>query len=128
MQEWVVRRDAPAAGPGSSPTRPASSIERAAALGFGDVSCHAHPPRAGAACSAQTRPVALQRHVLLDTLMARMKLRSDGDLHQLLAVPWSMVRKIRQRQLAVGSCMLVRMHHASGMSLRELKALLAASQ
>ena len=61
---------------------------------------------------------------LLDTLVERMKLKNDAALSRTLEVAPPVISKIRHRRLPVGASLLIRMHEATGMSIRELRDLM----
>lgn len=67
-------------------------------------------------------------HNLLDTLIAKMRLKSDADLCRVLEVNAPVISKIRHGRLPVGPTILLRMHEESNLSIRELKSLLADSK
>ena len=61
---------------------------------------------------------------LLDTLIVKLQLKNDAALSRILGVSPPVISKIRHRKLAVGASMLLYMHEASGLSLRELRKLM----
>lgn len=61
---------------------------------------------------------------LLDALIERLKLKNDAALSRTLEVAPPVISKIRHRRLAVGASLLIRMHEASGMSIRGLRDLM----
>lgn len=61
---------------------------------------------------------------LLNVLLERMQLKNDAALCRLLGVQPPLISKIRSRRLPVGSAMLLRMHEETGLSVRELRALM----
>ena len=62
---------------------------------------------------------------LLDALLDRMQLKHDAALAGALGVAPPAISKIRHRKLPVGPVMLMRMHEASGLSIQELRQLMA---
>lgn len=61
---------------------------------------------------------------LLDTLLALLNLKNDAALSRMLEVTPPVISKIRHRRLPVGASLLIRMHEATGMSIRELRDLM----
>jgi hypothetical protein len=61
---------------------------------------------------------------LLDTLIERMGLANDGALSRRLKVAKTVISNMRHNRLPVGASMLMWMHEATGISIRELRALL----
>jgi len=61
---------------------------------------------------------------LLDTVMGKMHLRNDAALSRLLRVAPPVISKIRHRVLPVGASLLIRMHEETGLSIKELRALM----
>lgn len=61
---------------------------------------------------------------LLDALIERMGLANDGALSRRLNVAKTVISNIRHNRLPVGASMLIWMHEATGISIRELRALL----
>ncbi len=61
---------------------------------------------------------------LLDAVMIRMGLTSDGALARFLKVAQPVIRGIRHGRLPVAASLLMWMHEATGMSIAELRALL----
>jgi hypothetical protein len=61
---------------------------------------------------------------LLDALIEKMKLKNDAALSRLLEVAPPVISKIRHRRLPVGASLLIRMHEATDMSIRELRDLM----
>ncbi len=73
----------------------------------------------------KAEPPSFVPNKLLDTLIAHMQLKNDAQLSRRLGVPPPVVSQMRHRKLPVGATMLLRMHEESGMSISELKELLA---
>lgn len=61
---------------------------------------------------------------LLDALIEKMNLKNDAALSRLLEVAPPVISKIRHRRLPVGASLLIRMHEATGMQIRELRDLM----
>ncbi len=61
---------------------------------------------------------------LLDTLIAKMKLKNDAALSRALQVAPPVLSKIRHRRLPVGASMLIRMHELTDISIRELREMM----
>jgi plasmid maintenance system antidote protein VapI len=61
---------------------------------------------------------------LLDALIEKMNLKNDAALSRLLEVAPPVISKIRHRRLPVGASLLIRMHEATDMSIRELSDLM----
>lgn len=61
---------------------------------------------------------------LLDTLRDNLKLKNDAALCRFLEVAPPIVSKIRHGRLPVGASLLIRMHEASGLGIKDLRYLL----
>lgn len=61
---------------------------------------------------------------LLDALIEKMELKNDAALSRRLEVQPPVISKIRHRRLPVGASLLIRMHEETGLSIRELRALM----
>jgi plasmid maintenance system antidote protein VapI len=61
--------------------------------------------------------------LLLDTLLTKLQLKNDAALARALEMSPPQISKIRHNRIKVGSTMLIRMHEASELSIRDLKAL-----
>ena len=61
---------------------------------------------------------------LLDTLIKKLDLKNDAALARQLEVAPPVISKIRHRTLRVGATMLIRMHEASQLTIRELRSLM----
>jgi len=61
---------------------------------------------------------------LLDTLMAMLGAKSDAALARILAVPPSTISKVRHKQVAINSDLLLAAHELTEMSIRELRDLM----
>ena len=66
----------------------------------------------------------LDPNKLLDELIDRLKLKNDAALCRLLGATPPTISKIRHHRLQVGAAILIRMHEASGISIRELRGLM----
>lgn len=70
------------------------------------------------------RPETYDPDNLLNALIQRLKLRNDAALSRMLEVSPPVISKIRQRRLAIGASLLIRMHDITGLTVRELRALM----
>jgi len=61
---------------------------------------------------------------LLDTLLKKMRWESDAELCRALDTPAPVISKIRHRRAQVSAILLIRMHEVSGLSIRDLRALM----
>ncbi|WP_038485423.1 hypothetical protein [Collimonas arenae] len=61
---------------------------------------------------------------LLDTLIAKLKLKNDAALSRALGVAPPVMSKIRHRRLSVGPTLLISMHEVSDMTIAELRTLM----
>ncbi len=61
---------------------------------------------------------------LLDMIIAKLALKNDTALCRMLGVSPQVISKLRHGRLPFGASMLIRLHEESGMSIRELKAVL----
>jgi hypothetical protein len=61
---------------------------------------------------------------LLDTLMRMLGARNDRQLAHLLGVQPSQVCKVRKRRVSVAPSLLISMHEETGLSIRQLRALM----
>jgi len=61
---------------------------------------------------------------MLDMLMARLGTKTDAALARALEVPPSTISKVRNRQMAVNSTLLLAAHEATEFSIRELRDML----
>lgn len=64
---------------------------------------------------------------VLDAIIAKLKLKNDAALSRVLEVAPPVISKIRHRTLPIGATILLRMHEASAISIRELRALMGGS-
>lgn len=63
---------------------------------------------------------------LLDAVIEILNLKNDAELGRALDVYPPTVSKIRHRKIDITAPMMVRMHEATGLSVRELKRLMLA--
>ena len=61
---------------------------------------------------------------VLDALVTRMNLRNDAALSRKLEVSPAVISKVRHGRQPVGASLLLRMHEASGMPVKELRRLM----
>jgi transcriptional regulator with XRE-family HTH domain len=61
---------------------------------------------------------------LLDTLRDNLHLKNDAQLCRVLEISPPVVSKIRHRKLPVGASLLIRMHEATGLGIKDLRFLL----
>jgi hypothetical protein len=61
---------------------------------------------------------------LLDALIERLELKNDAALSRVLEVEAPLISKIRHGKIPIGGIMLLRMHDASGLSIKELRSLM----
>lgn len=62
--------------------------------------------------------------VLLDALLSRLGLKTDAALARALDVAPPVLSKVRNNRLPVGATLLIRAHEVSGISIRDLRALM----
>jgi plasmid maintenance system antidote protein VapI len=77
--------------------------------------------------TAQREPIvqtSYDPNRLIDALIETMNLKNDAALARLLEVAPPVISKIRHRRLPVGASLLIRMHEATDMSIRELRDLM----
>lgn len=68
---------------------------------------------------------SLGANQLLDHVMERGNLKNDAALSRALEVQPPVISKIRHGQLKVGATLLIRMHEAVDISIKEAKKFLA---
>ena len=61
---------------------------------------------------------------LFDTVIKRLGLKNDAALARCLEVAPPVISKMRHRQLAVGASLLLSLHEVTGMSFKDLRALM----
>ena len=81
--------------------------------------------RAAMERARKAEPISFVPNRLLDTLIEHMQLKNDAQLSRRLGIPPPVVSQMRHRKLTVGATMLLRMHEESGLSIADLKDLLA---
>jgi plasmid maintenance system antidote protein VapI len=64
-------------------------------------------------------------HALLDNLLNTQNLRNDAALSRFLEVNPPVVSKIRHGRMPVGASMIINIHEKTGMSIKDIKFLLA---
>lgn len=65
-------------------------------------------------------------NAFLDLLLATMTLKNDAGLSRVLEVAPPVISKIRHGRLPVGATLLISAHEESGLSIKEMKAILEA--
>jgi hypothetical protein len=60
---------------------------------------------------------------MLDTVLELLQLKNDAALSRAIAVPPPVISKVRNEVQPLGSRLLVKLHEATGMSTKEIKAL-----
>jgi plasmid maintenance system antidote protein VapI len=60
---------------------------------------------------------------MLDVVISNQNLKNDAALARALKVAAPVISKVRNNVLPVGSTLLVRLHEATGMTTKEIKAL-----
>ena len=63
-------------------------------------------------------------NALFDELIRVLKLKNDAALARVLEVAPPVLSKMRHKNIPVGATMLIRMHEESGLSIKELRALM----
>jgi hypothetical protein len=63
---------------------------------------------------------------VLDALIEKLQLKNDAALSRVLEVAPPVISKIRHQTLPIGATILLRMHEASNLSIRELRSLMTA--
>ncbi|MFZ6687536.1 hypothetical protein ACO0K0_07300 [Undibacterium sp. SXout11W] len=66
-----------------------------------------------------------RNNAFLDLLIKTMSLKNDAALSRVLEVAPPVISKIRHGQLSVGATLLIGAHEESGLSIREMKAVLS---
>jgi hypothetical protein len=61
---------------------------------------------------------------LMDALIKQLGIKNDAALSRRLEVAPPVISKIRHKILPVGPNLLIRMHEESGLSIREIRALM----
>lgn len=65
---------------------------------------------------------------LLDAVIERLNLRSDAALCRKIETLPPVISKIRHGRLPLGPTILIRLHEASGMPIREMRRLMGDTQ
>jgi hypothetical protein len=63
-------------------------------------------------------------NVLFDELIQLRRLKNDAALALVLEVAPAVISNIRHKKLPVGATLLIRMHEESGLSIKDLRALM----
>jgi len=63
-------------------------------------------------------------NLLLDSLIRKFKLKNDADLARLTDLHVSVISKLRHRRAHITPGVMICLHESTGMSLRELRALM----
>jgi hypothetical protein len=71
----------------------------------------------------KTKPSTYDPDNLVDSLIHVLRLKNDAALSRALEVAPPVISKIRHRRLPVGASLLIRMHEATGLSIRDLRDL-----
>ena len=71
-----------------------------------------------------SQPKPYDPNAMLDTIMAKMQLRNDAALSRLLEIQAPVISKIRHHRMPVSGALLVRIHEATGLSVRNLQDLM----
>jgi hypothetical protein len=66
-------------------------------------------------------PLRYSPNRLLDAIIEKLDLRNDAALSRVLAVEAPVISKVRHGKLPVGGVLLIRMHEATQLSIRELR-------
>lgn len=61
---------------------------------------------------------------LLNELIKKLRLRNDAALSRVLDVAPPVISKIRKRRLGIGASLLIRMHEAANIDIKDLRALM----
>ncbi|MFP5390907.1 MAG: hypothetical protein ACLGI6_05085 [Gammaproteobacteria bacterium] len=72
-----------------------------------------------------THEVIYNPNRLLDAIMEKLELKNDAALSRALEVAPPVISKIRHYTLPIGATILIRMHEVSGLSIREMREILA---
>jgi plasmid maintenance system antidote protein VapI len=74
--------------------------------------------------SSKPKQAGYNPNHLLETLLVRLQLKSSAALSRALEIDPPLISKIRHGKLAVSAPLLIRMHEVSGLSIKELRALM----
>lgn len=64
---------------------------------------------------------------LLDAVMAKLALKNDAALSQVLGVTAPLLSKVRHRRLPVSAELMIKVHDATTLSIAEIKGLIHGS-
>lgn len=73
------------------------------------------------------QPDPVQNSRLLDRLIEVMGLKNDASLARVLEVAPPVISKIRHGRLDIGPTLLIGAHEESGLSIKEMKAMIGQS-
>lgn len=73
------------------------------------------------------QPDPVQNSRLLDRLIEVMGLKNDASLARVLEVAPPVISKIRHGRLDIGPILLIGAHEESGLSIKEMKAMIGQS-
>lgn len=71
-----------------------------------------------------SQPKPYDPNAMLDTILAKLQLRNDAALSRLLEIQAPVISKIRHHRMPVSGALLVRIHEATGLSVRTLQDLM----
>lgn len=71
-----------------------------------------------------SQPKPYDPNTMLDTILVKMQLRNDAALSRLLEIQAPVISKIRHHRMPVSGALLVRIHEATGLSVRTLQDLM----
>jgi hypothetical protein len=71
-----------------------------------------------------SQPKPYDPNAMLDTILVKMQLRNDAALSRLLEIQAPVISKIRHHRMPVSGALLVRIHEATGLSVRTLQDLM----
>lgn len=81
-------------------------------------------PYAASTPTEKTGPTVNNLNRLFDSARDILGVETDLALSQVLGVPAPIISKLRHGERPVGASLLIRLHDATGMEIREMKALL----
>lgn len=71
-----------------------------------------------------SQPKPYDPNAMLDTILVKLQLRNDAALSRLLEIQAPVISKIRHHRMPVSGALLVRIHEATGLSVRTLQDLM----
>ena len=71
-----------------------------------------------------SQPKPYDPNAMLDTILVKLQLRNDAALSRLLEIQAPVISKIRHHRMPVSGALLVRIHEATGLSVRALQDLM----